>query len=203
MPQYGKSLIIGLGALLTLAMALIGYQAHALQRMAQLEPAVVATVDLLAVFDAIEERNTAAQEINAQLDALVEEKTRREQTIAALEADMNDFATGTPQFREAQQKYMYEVLKFDGWSKFATRKMDILNAEAIQKLYLSVKQHAQDLAERNGYDLVLVDDELAEFIPGTEADVMRQISARRMLYSTQVIDITDELIAEMNAAGTG
>jgi hypothetical protein len=56
------------------------------------------------------------------------------------------------------------------------------------------------MATSNGYDLVLVNDSLAEIPPGTEEELNRQISARRILFANPRIDLTDELIAYMNAA---
>ncbi len=56
------------------------------------------------------------------------------------------------------------------------------------------------LAEQEGYALVVVDDSIVDFQSGTEADMMRQISARRMLYASPRVDITDALIMQMNNA---
>jgi hypothetical protein len=56
------------------------------------------------------------------------------------------------------------------------------------------------MAEQNQYDIVFVDDSIAALPENTtESEMMRQISARRMLYSSPRIDITDFMIAQMNA----
>ena len=196
-----RTLVSALAVVLTGFMALAGYQAHALSRMAQLEPAVVATVDLLRVFDEVEEKAAAVQDLEAELQKLIDERNRRNQLLNRLEADLQDYPPGTQQYKDAQERLVHEALRFDGWSKFATRKMDLLNGEAMQKVYLSIKAQAASIAEKNGYDLVLVDDELAQFIPGTEAEIMRQIASRRMLFSGPRIDITDDIINIMNAGG--
>ena len=55
------------------------------------------------------------------------------------------------------------------------------------------------MSRANGYDIVLVDDTVAELPEDTtEAETMRQISARRMLYANPQVDISDELIVRMN-----
>ena len=56
------------------------------------------------------------------------------------------------------------------------------------------------MAVESGYDIVFVDDSVVEMVTGTEVEVRRQISARRMLYANPEIDLTEELVTRMNEA---
>ncbi len=55
------------------------------------------------------------------------------------------------------------------------------------------------MADERGLDLILVDDSVVP-IPPDSQDILSQISSRRVLFARDQMDITNALIAEMNAA---
>ena len=57
---------------------------------------------------------------------------------------------------------------------------------------------AQQLAEEDGYDIILMNDSVLE-IPENPENIVREISNRRILFARSQMDITDQLIQRMNA----
>ncbi len=70
----------------------------------------------------------------------------------------------------------------------------------MKKVYTSIRAAAGQLAVERGYSVVFVDDSISPIPPGSEQEMNRQISARRMVYTSPDVDITEELISRMNAA---
>ena len=79
------------------------------------------------------------------------------------------------------------------------RKLDIEKAITHKRVYLAIKEAARAVGAEMGYDIIFVNDSLSGIASGTELDVRRQIEARRMLYVNQEIDLTDLIVARMNA----
>ncbi|MHC4810753.1 MAG: hypothetical protein ACYTEV_10370, partial [Planctomycetota bacterium] len=87
-------------------------------------------------------------------------------------------------------------------TEMAQWKLEGLRVRTLREIYESVRVKAAELSRANGWDLVLVNDSLVE-VPavGSQAELMRQISARRVIYGDARIDVTNILIAAMNGAG--
>ena len=54
-----------------------------------------------------------------------------------------------------------------------------------------------------GIDIVLLNDSIPEIDLSDSARTLQQISARRILYANPVLDITEALLARMNAENAG
>ena len=84
--------------------------------------------------------------------------------------------------------------------------VDIEKSIMLRDLYKQIKEAVAELANVEGYDLILVDDSGGELgidpnsQQSREAQILRQITRRRALYSADTIDITDEIIVRMNNA---
>ena len=98
------------------------------------------------------------------------------------------------------------ALETQAWRMFATEQVDIEASLRLRDLDRSIKSAVTQLAEINGYDIVLVDDsgrELsidAQSKASREIQVKAQMNARRLLYTNPEVDVTDELIERMNNA---
>lgn len=186
--------------LLTLALVgVIAVQSYALGR-ASPRPTVVAVVNLEKLYEGLAERaeederlSAIARELQDQIDIQVAE-------IGVLEEDVQVYPVGSDKYEEVVGKLQFKSLDHQAFTEFSRRKMDVQHAVVLKRIYLSIKDAAAVMAMEQGYDLFFVDDSLAALPDGTEAEVRRQISARRMLYSNPEIDVTTELIARMNEA---
>jgi Skp family chaperone for outer membrane proteins len=180
--------------------AMIGfmsYQTRAMRRLT-LNPAVLATVNLEQAFEGLQEKDQADAELTAMAEELKIQGDELADAIDVLQEEMDAYAVGSEQHQKTMGRWQLMTLEYQAFVEFSRRKIDIRRALTLKRLYQSIKQATQIMAEENGYDIVFVDDSIAEIPNGNETEVRRQISARRMLYTSPQIDITDELIARMN-----
>jgi Skp family chaperone for outer membrane proteins len=71
-------------------------------------------------------------------------------------------------------------------------------SRTMKNLYLNIRKAAEQIAAERGFKIVFVDDSIAPIPAGTSEEMTRQISARRMVYTSPEVDITDVLIKRLN-----
>ena len=68
---------------------------------------------------------------------------------------------------------------------------------SVLRIYDHIRTSVGQLADRDGYGLILVDDSAID-INEQSADVLGEISSRRVLYAQPTLDVSDVLVAFMN-----
>ena len=179
--------------------ALVGFRSPA-SRPPVPSLGTVATVDLERVFSNLDEKSAADIRLQALADDLQKESAAQSRDIELLEQNLDLFPAGSEKYQEAEEKFMEATVKLRSYVAFGRGKIDFQKGVTLKRLYMSIKEAARLLAEREGYAVVVVDDSIVAFQSGTEADMMRQISARRILYASPRGDITDAIIMQMNNA---
>ncbi len=183
---------------IALALAVGVGPAYALLSMAPMRPAVIAFVDLQKVFNDSDKRAEAQAELEAlgqQLDNRVE--TLR-QEIKTLQADMELLVPGTPKYREAEKTLLAAVADHRALIEFKAAKLDAKTAERRTQVYDEIVLAATEFAAQHNIDFILTDDSILELRPGSDVQVVQQMSLRRVVYANPEFDITDELIAWIN-----
>jgi Skp family chaperone for outer membrane proteins len=193
-------------ATLAVVAGLLAYQSWASLNMSPAGPAVIATVDLERAFNELDERAQAKADLQAMVNRLDARGQEMRDRVEMLKTDIDTYAEGSDAQQKALEDYTLAAYELQGFLEYAKRKLDAEGARMIEALYGQIKQAVQAMSEQNGYDIVFVDDSRAKLPEGvSEAEMTRQISARRMLYAGPHLDVTDELITRMNnafAAGT-
>ncbi len=136
-----------------------------------------------------------AEEAGQQFD---DEQEAMGQEIQALEADIDLLVEGTPKYEEALKKYLGAAADLRAWVEFKGRKLDAKRAQRRTQVYDEIVLAATEFAEQNNIDFILTDDSILELRPGTDGQVVQQMSLRRVVYANPEFDITDELIEWIN-----
>ncbi|HWB19796.1 MAG TPA: OmpH family outer membrane protein [Phycisphaerales bacterium] len=194
MPYSFKRLTPSSLILVIVILSLIASQAYSFHYMAKFGPAVVATIDIEAVIanPSIKPKiNAQLSDMAAKLDAEIGAKKK---AADDLKGTIDLYPKGSDQYREAQDKLMRAVFEYQAAVEAGKIKQDAQRSKVLRDLYLNIKDAAATLATRNNYDIVLVNDSIADFPEGTEEEVTKQIGARRILYSTSTIDVTADLV---------
>jgi outer membrane protein len=163
----------------------------------------VAVVNLPSVLQNLTEREVRQHDLDASAkirQAQLDELTDRIKVIEAdLDPENGTVKQGTRQYRdkvielrelqvtlEARYKLLNQVLSFDRGS-------------VLRGLYTKIEAAVAQIAERDGYDIVLLDD--TGFAIPEEAgqdDMNRAILSRTMLYTHESVDISDQVIRLLN-----
>ena len=159
----------------------------------------IAVVELARLLDGLDER----QDLEERLRESIEERRQNLQELSndlsqardALEIERR----GTPAFREK----LREILELEAQARVRRESLEqIISVDkgtTLIDLFRKIQDAAEDIADRNGYDAVLIDDTGMELPQQpTEQVALQTILNRRVLYASGQIDITDEVRTLMN-----
>lgn len=188
-------------ALMCLAViGFIGWRAGAESTEARLmaQPTSVAVVnveralneldELAAMNKALEERAGTRQE---QVNSLQEEAKE-------LKAELDLLPTNDKRRREIRAR-MFELnetvkARFNAYQTL----IDIEKGEIIRPLYTKLLASIQEVAAKEGYELVIFDDRSLQIPEGVQAVVNEAIQQKSILYAADRLDITDQVVLLMN-----
>lgn len=185
-------------ALLTLIIAMISYQSLANREPAERQSIAIATFDLERTFNSIEEKKHKYAELVELAESFEAEREKMAKQLEELDLELKDHVEGSPKHRELLEKWSLLSHEYAANIDFYRAKLELEKGRVIKQIYLTIREAVKEMAQEHGYAVVFVDDSIAEIPLGTEQEMSRQISARRIVYSS--VDITDELIARMDKA---
>ncbi len=183
---------------IALALAVGVGPAYALLSMAPIRPAVIAFVDLQKVFNLSDGRAEAQAELEALGQKLDDQVETLRQEIKTLQADLELLVPGTPKHDEAEKTVVAAAADLLALIDFKAAKLDAKTAQSRTLVYDEIVLAAVEFAEQHDIDFILTDDSILDLRPGTDVQVVQQMSLRRVVYANPEFDITDELIAWIN-----
>ncbi len=157
----------------------------------------VATVNIRAVFQnskANEEYKTKAMKEQKEILAEMEEM---KEELQSQQEGLKTFKPGSDAYDKAKQELMMTQAKLEAKQKFYEQKFSSKDKDFTEGLYKDVLEVIAEVAENQGYDLVLEQDQPELPSPNAQ-ELMLSIRTDKVLYSGGLDDITDEVIAEMN-----
>jgi Skp family chaperone for outer membrane proteins len=165
----------------------------------------VAVVRPTEVLEGLVERAEAEAALRATFEDLKAEADSRTSEIRALQEQLEavtDVAAREVLIEDIETRSI-KAIAFD---QFAARQFDVELALLQQDLYQRIVAAVGDLAQANGIDIVVVNDNAVPIRVNPELRIPRatqveeQISQRRVMFAADKVDITEELILRMNNA---
>lgn len=197
--QTKQSSFFKLAGLAMLLIAALVWRAEAVASRPPAQPTAIAVVDIVDIINGLTERevleaqlNTRMENRQSQLDEVVEE-------LRVLEADIQMLTRGTDEHREKLQEYLEKRAVLDARRKALSEIVSIDMGNVMAGLYVKVEIAIKDISEREGFDIVLLDDSafpIPENAP--DPDVYRAIITKSVVYRHDSIDITQQVITLMN-----
>jgi Skp family chaperone for outer membrane proteins len=189
--------------ILALALGTIAaYQALA-QRGAGISPPIIAAVRIEPLFDGLQQRAEAKMQISAMEDELMAEQGTRQEAINAKELELEDVVAASRR-EELSDEIALDRIKHQFWFREAQAELEVEKAVRLQNLYRSIKAAIAEMAEAEGYDMVVLNDSSDDVPFDREArvpaqiQILQQVTNRKILYLKPTIDVTDDLIVRMN-----
>ncbi len=164
------------------------------------QPTAVAIVDILNVFAGLKEREVLEAQLNDRMDSRQEQLNEIVEDLKKLDANVQLLVPGTDAHREIVQEGMEKQAVLKARQEALSQIVSIDMGSVRRNLFMKVEAAIAQIAEREGYDIVLFDDTSFP-IPETnasDADVYRAIITKSVMYRHESIDITDQVITLMN-----
>ncbi len=170
---------------------------------------VVATVDLEEVIKGLKEREDKEKALKAQQQEY-QNKLNQMTEDAKSEKSKIENMPDTPEKIAAAKSLREKLIRAEFEKQYAERLLGELKGEMMRELYVKISEATKKLAKRNGYQLVLSNDQNVPVGTGDPDAVLRAIALRRVMYADPALDITGEVVTELNnlyaagpAAGSG
>ena len=187
----------------TVGVVLLGVVAiaptNAVWTAGMLDPPVIGTLDLERVFNDIDRRNQAEGDLEAKLQPYRTRADDLRTEAKRLREDLDMLAPGTRKYGHAQKQLTQVALDYRAMIEFIQLKLDAALADARRDLFEQIIEATTTYAQANGIDFIITDDSTLPIQNGTDNQIVQQLALRRVVYANDAYDVTDGLIAWMNA----
>jgi len=184
-------------ALLALAIALAG---SALPARAQ-TAAKVGTANVMKIFNEIQETKDLNAKMANDVKNMDAQNQEKKQKLRDLQAARDALKPDSPQYEQKNQEWTREVIEYEAW--FQTTQVNLARTQKLQTLQLFNKIQAAvaEVATQKGIDLILAEQrpDLPENLEQLKVEEVRNwITARNVLYLNNSIDISSDIITNLD-----
>jgi Skp family chaperone for outer membrane proteins len=168
-------------------------------------PTAVAVVDVSRLVEEIDERGEWDMRIES-LRAAVEQEFKNRQAAAERRLEESENASDEITRQTIRDEVALMQLRTQEWAIVKGQELDRERSLKWQSIYRNLRRESARIAETDGYELVLVNDATGEIRTNPasktplEQQVLTQMLDRRILFTAEPIDITEQLIVRMNNA---
>ncbi|MBL1217900.1 MAG: OmpH family outer membrane protein [Planctomycetes bacterium] len=169
----------------------------------QAAPTPVAVVDWLRVTESLNSWTEAKAALNSERQSLEQELDQKLVEIENLSDQLQVLSRGTPTYDETARQFGEMSAQFQGWKEFHNQRLVAKELIEQIKVYNSICDAAQAVADQEGYWLVLWDDsasKTANLDQQQLEDAAQMISTRMVLYAAGAkVDITQKVVDYLNS----
>lgn len=161
----------------------------------------VAVIRLVDLLDGLDEKTT----LEARLDEVINERNGQleelNQSIKAIEEDLGILRQGTPAHQDKARQLLELRAQAETRLKVLQQIISLEKGRMLTELFRKIQSAGKEIATRQGYDLVLIDDSEAPVPEGlNERQALELIGSRRLLHAASGVDITAQVRTYMNNA---
>lgn len=172
---------------------------------AQDTPAKVAVANTARIFNEMQETRDLKQKLESERKRLEGEERERKDKIQSLRDARNLIKPDAPQYQQKNHELLEEAIRFDVWGKMVQADVQRNQRVQMKALFDKIQAAINEVATQKGFDLVLSDQrpEIPDDPEQLTLDQLRTlINARTVLYAGPKVDITNDVLAALNAKYT-
>ena len=191
-----KVFIIALTVGLILPLA---YQATQAQSSLNVTNSKIAVVSIQKIFQQCQTNAKYRQQATLEQEQAVAELDQLTKEVEAQKAGLNTLKPGSTDYLQAMQNILTKQGQLEAKRQFTQQSFALKDQQWTTKIYKDVLRIVNELAQQKGLELVLEKNE-PELLDSTPAnELMLTIRTHKVLYSGGCVDITDEVIAHLDA----
>ena len=164
-------------------------------------PTAVATIDIDAVLQQLDERATLEEELKALGAELENDVNTMKASAEEKQGDLELFEPGSADFQRTQRELQLADAEWRLRAEFASRVIREQQTRLQRTLFNRILDASRDYAEREGWDIVLLDDSTEGLDPRMTAEQFSAfVATRGVVYRNDSVDITNAVATAMNNA---
>ena len=159
----------------------------------------LATIDVVRIFNEYQRQKDLTEEMKQEQNKSKDESDARAQKFDAANRELQAYDPEDPAYKVKLKDLFAMQIDNKNWGELKQAMMTGEVAIWTRKIYQEISEAAARIAESRGIDAVFYRDEFPP--PIRDPDEIRNIiRQRKMIYSNPAIDITNEVLAALNAA---
>jgi Skp family chaperone for outer membrane proteins len=169
---------------------------------AALSPAKIGLVSVRTVFQNCKKNKDYTDKMNAEKDRVIAELDKLNKEIDAIQADLKTRKPGSDEYLKLLKDMSDKKASLESQKQYFQDQFRVKDQMWTEKMYLEVIGAVNKIAKQKGYDLVLERDEI-ELPAASATELMLMIRTHKVLYYKEDLDITNEVLAAVDAQQTG
>jgi len=162
-------------------------------------PTRVGVLDLVRVFNEFEQTKVLNAEIDKYKAKLGEEKAQREEKIDTERKTLQTFAPDSADYQRRSKEVKKMMIEYRAWLESEQQNLTDEHRRWIERTYDMVTQTTAAVARSHSIEVVITKEELDKSVSDTTV-LLKQILNRKVVYSSPDLDITDEVMKNLNDA---
>ena len=168
--------------------------------------AKVATANPARIFNEIQETKDLQAKFNADLGALNEERKQKELQINDTKAARDSLKPDTAQWAERNKELVRLAVEYKAWQEIVQADLERQQKMQMRAIFDRITETVGQVAASRQIDLVIaeVKPELPESLDQMNTNDLRaRLISRNVLFSVPQVDISNDVIAAMDAKYKG
>ena len=194
--KSSKTLLLVVGALAAWAILLGTLRAQP-RRGAAGAPTRVGVCDIAEVFNNYKRARDLTTKLDARRQRIKSENEKRTKAIESLQMELERLKEGSKKYEQTLNEIQRLSIERQAWLQFQDSLAVRDHHRLTKEMYQEILKMVGAIAEAKGMDLVLYREGSA---PPTKniAELLRAIQTRKILYSADTIDVTEETLRRLN-----
>lgn len=162
----------------------------------------VGTANPAKIFDEIRETQDLKTRLDTERRMLEQSDTERKQRLRDLQEARNQLRPDSPQFEQRNQELMQAGIEYEVWVRTKQAELARRQKEQLRTIFEKIASACAEVASQKGFDVIISDQRppMPESLEQIDLNVLREIINRRsVLYSAPKADISEDVIALLNA----
>lgn len=191
-----KTLLLVIGALAAWAI-LLGNLGAQPRRETRAMPTRVAVCDIAEVFNNYKRAKDLTAKLDARQQRIKNENNKRGKAIEALQMELESLKENSKKYEQTFNEIQRLSIERQAWLQFENSLAVRDHHRLTKEMYEQTLAMVTVIAKAKGLDLVLYREGK---IPPTQniTELLRVVRARKILYSADTIDITEETLRRIN-----
>ncbi len=192
-----KKMVLG-GLIICAVVWFVGYESSWAEPEGQSAGVRIGVVSVRRIFQDCKRNVQYRQEASAEQESIIAELDKLEKELEAAQAGLKTFKTGSSEYLNLMKEILQKQAGLQAQREFAQQHFALKDQQWTEEIYKDILSMTGEVAIEKGLTLVLEDGDVE--LPAASAnDLMLTIRTHKLLYSGGCVDITEEVMAKVDA----
>lgn len=159
----------------------------------------IAVCNVVQILNNCQKAKDLTAKLNKQTKEIGQEDEKRAKAIEQLNEELKGAAPGSAAYEQHFAEKQRLLIYREAWLKFEQGKAMRTHQKLSREMYAEVQKAVGIVARSRGFKIVL-HQRRGRLRGKNTAELLGEISQRKVIYSDETIDITDSVLASLNAA---